>query len=134
MAISLKNVNDRLTMVENRSYGHLFPDYSKATKLANSYSGYKPPSNGFMSFDLFNDKAGLIYLDINSTRFYQGYDQNSIDAHINTLIPVTTNDTLSWTYPGEHYSNGKGVYFIPAKTLYYKVLEQIKYLFKEVLS
>lgn len=117
MAISLNNVNTRLTALEKKKFGHVFPDYSKAIKLANSSSGYKPPSNGFMSFDLFDDKAGTTWITVNSIRFFQQKDVETIEGTINVLLPVTTSDTIAWYYHGLYHSCGIGVYFIPAKIL-----------------
>lgn len=119
MAISLNNVNTRLTALEKKNFGYVFPNYSSATKLANSHSGYRPPSNGFMTFDFFEDGGGTSYVTINGIRFFQQSDASKTegDGNLTAMIPVTTSDTIAWWYRGATYSSGIGVYFIPAKIL-----------------
>lgn len=136
MAISLNSINTRVSTLEKRNYGYLFPDYSKAVQLANSSSGYTPPSNGYISFDFFEDGGSITYLTVNGRRFFQGSDASAGQAEgtISGLLPVTTSDKLTWWVRaiGGSY-NGMGIFFIPAKTLYYKVLESINRFFKEVI-
>ena len=118
MSISLNNHETRIKLLEGKGSGQMFPDYSKSVKLSNSSSGYNPPSNGFMTFDLYDNHSRTCYLEINGKRYFQGSDAaEDIEGSISGLLLVTTTDTLKWWYDGMFQGNGIGVYFIPAKTL-----------------
>ena len=134
MSISLNNHETRIKALENKGLGQLFPNYSSSVKLANSATDYAPPSNGYMTFCLYANQSNTTYLNINGKRYFQGSDgSEDVEGSISGLLLVSTSDRISWSYNGMFQGNGVGVYFIPAKTLYYKVLEITSSFIKEVL-
>ena len=135
MSISLKNIDDRVKTLESKvtqSSSYLL-DYSKTVKIANGTKTYTAPSNGIVNVGICADKwAGPVR--INNINVDTVYNVNGdwTEGACNMSYMLGKGETISFINApvwGDYIT----MFFIPAKTLYYKVLEITASFIKEVL-
>ena len=127
MAISLKNHEDRIAILESFKSKIVTPDVSKRTEISSPYS---VTTAGFVSMCTSEVWSAHCYFELNGVRLFSSESYgNGYYANINVLIPVNVGDKL--TFKGTNsVSNGvKGVvYFYPPKVILYYFSNIIKTL------
>ena len=135
MSISLKNIDDRVKTLESKvtqSSSYLL-DYSKTVKIADGTKTYTAPSNGIINVGICAAKwKGPVRIDNMDVDAVFNVNGDWTEGACNMSYMLGKGETISFV-KAPVWNNYITMYFIPAKTLYYKVLEITSSFIKEVL-